>query len=106
LRNTASIKKALWDQITQATFGVAATVKKMQTDTGVKDKIAQHWIEILLKKSHQMAKDNPSSTASENSVFLLQWLNAQPGDKINPLLDMPGLCNPLLVITLSHMIKI
>jgi hypothetical protein len=34
--------------------GYGKPVEKLQTATGTKDKIAQHWIEILLERARQL----------------------------------------------------
>jgi hypothetical protein len=39
------------EQIKSACLGVATAVEKLQTDSGVKDKIAVHWIELLIEKA-------------------------------------------------------
>jgi hypothetical protein len=40
-------------------------VEHLQTATGTKDKIAQHWIEILLKKAQEMKANNPAHSTDE-----------------------------------------
>lgn len=71
-------------------YGVEAPITKLQTATGVKDKVAQYWIEILLKKARVMKADNPGRTAEDIAKELETWLLEQPGDKVNPLLDISG----------------
>ncbi|KAJ6548059.1 hypothetical protein B0H10DRAFT_2202645 [Mycena sp. CBHHK59/15] len=61
------------------------------TATGVKDKVAQYWIEILLQKSREIKTNNPGRTAESIKDKLKIWLEEQPGDKVNPLLDISGL---------------
>lgn len=82
----------------------------MQTATGTKDKIAQHWIDILLKKSREMKSTNPSRLSENIAEELRGWLKSQPGDKINPLLSISGMtpyeCHYLLVfqpLTIPHL---
>jgi hypothetical protein len=65
-------------------------VKTMQTDTGTKDKVAQHWIDIVSKKASEMHKATPSLSAESIAANLRTWLFNQPGDKFNPLLSFPG----------------
>jgi len=62
----------------------------MQTATGTKDKIAQYWIDILLQKSREMKSAHPGRGAEFIADELREWLKAQPGDKINPLLSIEG----------------
>jgi len=71
-----------------ACYGVASNVEKLQTATGTKDKIAQHWIEILLRKAREIkAQPNPDKkTAKELVNEIFDWFKAQPGEKFNPLL--------------------
>ncbi|KAJ7176872.1 hypothetical protein C8R46DRAFT_989066 [Mycena filopes] len=90
-RFAADTKKNLEEQIKLAMGGVEAPISRMQTATGVKDKVAQHWIEILLKKSREMKSANPGRTADSIKEELETWLSEQPGDKVNPLLDIAGL---------------
>ncbi|KAF7365642.1 hypothetical protein MVEN_00437800 [Mycena venus] len=59
--------------------------------TGVKDKIAQYWNEILLQKSRELKANNPGRMAESIKDELKVWLSEQPGDKVNPLLDISGL---------------
>ena len=60
--------------------------KKLQTATGAKDKIAQHWIDILLVKARKMKAENPGNSIDEIAKELREWHEVQPGDKMNPLL--------------------
>ncbi|KAJ7847525.1 hypothetical protein B0H13DRAFT_2255356 [Mycena leptocephala] len=78
-------------QIKLAMYGVEAPISKLQTATGVKDKVAQYWIDILLEKARQMKADNPGHSPASIADDLQKWLDEQPGDKVNPLLDIAGL---------------
>lgn len=78
------------EQIELAMHGVAKSVEKRQTATGTKDKIAQYWIDILLDKARQMKSENRGRSSDDIADELRQWLNEQPGDKINPLLLVEG----------------
>ncbi|KAJ7310144.1 hypothetical protein DFH08DRAFT_718875 [Mycena albidolilacea] len=49
----AKIKK----QIRAACLGVATAVENLQTETGVKDKIATHWIELLLEEAQKIQQE-------------------------------------------------
>ncbi|KAF7339456.1 hypothetical protein MSAN_02159900 [Mycena sanguinolenta] len=90
-RLAAETKKTLEDQIDLAMYGVEAPITRLQTATGVKDKVAQYWIDILLKKSREIKANNPGRTAESIKRELEIWLSQQPGDKVNPLLDISGL---------------
>ncbi len=59
LRNRDEIVQNLQDQLHCAAHGVAQDVSNMQTETGTKDKITQHWIDILLEKAKEMKKKDP-----------------------------------------------
>lgn len=63
----------------------------MQTATGTKDKIAQHWIEVLLQKSHKMKMNKPTWPIASIVAEVKEWFEAQPGDKMNLLLSIDGI---------------
>lgn len=63
----------------------------MQTATGTKDKISQHWIEILLQKSRELKSNRPGQSIESIATELQAWLRCQPGDKYNPLLSIEGI---------------
>ncbi|KAJ6583705.1 hypothetical protein B0H10DRAFT_1833406, partial [Mycena sp. CBHHK59/15] len=87
----AQTKATLEEQIRLAMYGVEAPISRLQTATGVKDKVAQHWIDILLEKARQMKADSPWRSADSIAKEIKAWLEEQPGDKVNPLLDIAGL---------------
>ncbi|KAL1681234.1 hypothetical protein EV122DRAFT_250202 [Schizophyllum commune] len=88
-RSASEIKEEIKRQIDAATRGVKERVTEMQTASGTKDKVAQHWIDILLEKAKAMKKGN--RTVEDVSRELHAWLAQQPGDKMNPLLSIAGL---------------
>ncbi|KAJ6629389.1 hypothetical protein B0H10DRAFT_2160501 [Mycena sp. CBHHK59/15] len=90
-RLAAETKKTLEDQIKLAMYGVEAPISRLQTATGVKDKVAQYWIDILLQKAREMKANSPGRTADSITEELEAWLLKQLGDKVNPLLDISGL---------------
>jgi hypothetical protein len=69
-----------------ARYGVSKPIETLETATGIKDKIAQHWIEILLAKACEMKKASPGRSNEDIATNLEVWFIAQPGNKINPLL--------------------
>ncbi|KAJ4464605.1 hypothetical protein C8R41DRAFT_872068 [Lentinula lateritia] len=87
-RNVQDIRNCVLEQIRLATYGVASHVEKLQTKTGTKDKIAQHWIEILLKESSKQHREHPETTKDEISEAMLTWLASQTNQPYNPLLDV------------------
>ncbi|KAJ7606159.1 hypothetical protein DFH06DRAFT_1107659 [Mycena polygramma] len=90
-RFAAETKQTLEKQIELAMYGIEAPINRLQTETGVKDKVAQHWIDILLQKAREMKANNPGRTAEAIKEELKTWLEEQPGDKVNPLLEIAGL---------------
>ena len=86
--------------------GVAADFKAAQSAAGVKDPIAQVWIERLLQKAAEMrATAGDASRADDQTIprtplamqqVLEDWLNAQPGDHMHPLLRWAGGLTPML----------
>ncbi|KAJ7302618.1 hypothetical protein DFH08DRAFT_641770, partial [Mycena albidolilacea] len=90
-RFAAQTKHTLETQIKLAMHGVEAPILKLQTATGVKDKVAQYWIDILLEKARRMKAEKPGRSGDAIAEELQQWLDDQPGDKVNPLLDIAGL---------------
>ncbi|KAJ7442085.1 hypothetical protein B0H11DRAFT_1749386 [Mycena galericulata] len=85
-RNVEDIRNCVLAQIRLATYGVAARVEALQTATGTKDKIAQHWIDILIEKAREMHAATPGRSVDEE---LLVWLSNEMDQPYNPLLDLP-----------------
>jgi hypothetical protein len=67
--------------------GGKAEVERQQTDTGTRDKITEHWLELLYNKVREARSNDPSFEADTTANNLCEWLYSQPGDKWNPLLD-------------------
>lgn len=86
--SAAQTRERLWAQLEAATQGNKDAVRQMQTNTGTKDKVAQYWIDILLKKAKIFKCENPDKSQDEITMELLGWLRDQPGDKVNPLLGI------------------
>ncbi|KAF7349524.1 hypothetical protein MSAN_01742800 [Mycena sanguinolenta] len=61
------------------------------TDSGTKDKVTQYWIGKLLERYDVQRTANPRQNVANISQELQSWLNEQPGDKMNPLLNLTGL---------------
>ena len=74
-------------QLELASHGVAAPIEAKQTETGVKDKIAQHWIDIMLERARNLKKLHPGKPDTEISSEVTAWLNSQTKKPYNPLLD-------------------
>ncbi|KDR74877.1 hypothetical protein GALMADRAFT_99137 [Galerina marginata CBS 339.88] len=90
-RSAEETRLELEKQIKLAMYGVEKPINETQTNTGTKDKVAQHWIDILLAKSRELKSANPSRSVEEIAQELQTWFDEQPGDKINPLLSIAGL---------------
>ncbi|KAJ7204988.1 hypothetical protein GGX14DRAFT_368317 [Mycena pura] len=90
-RNANEIRQCLQEQLRLATHGDKNGIAKLQTKTGTKDKIAQHWIELALAKFKSIQDQDPGSNVATISPQVQAWLDEQPGDKMNPLLDITGL---------------
>jgi hypothetical protein len=88
-RNVEDIRSCVLAQIRLATYGVATHVEALQTSTGTKDKIAQHWIDILIQKARETQAASPGRDIDEISNELLIWLSQQTDEPYNPLLDLP-----------------
>ncbi|KAJ7831753.1 hypothetical protein B0H14DRAFT_2592432 [Mycena olivaceomarginata] len=54
------------EQIRAACLGVATAVEQLQTDSGVKDKIAVRWMELLLEKSRAVQKERVYNRDTRN----------------------------------------
>ncbi|KAJ6564270.1 hypothetical protein B0H19DRAFT_941769 [Mycena capillaripes] len=88
-RNVEDIRSCVLSQLRLATYGVASHVEALQTSTGTKDKIAQHWIDILIPKAREMQTASTDHSADDISNALLVWLSEQTDQPYNPLLDLP-----------------
>ncbi|KAJ7673015.1 hypothetical protein DFH06DRAFT_1279686 [Mycena polygramma] len=76
-------------QLSIATYGIASHVEALQTSTGTKDKIAQHWIDLLIQKAREMQATTPGRPVDEISNELMVWLAKETDQPYNPLLDLP-----------------
>lgn len=83
------IRACVIEQLRLATYGVASHVTALQTKTGTKDKIAQHWIDMLIQKARDKQAESPGKPHPEISNELLTWLGSQTVQPYNALLDMP-----------------
>ncbi|KAJ3737709.1 hypothetical protein DFJ43DRAFT_1128788 [Lentinula guzmanii] len=84
------IKVELQKQMEAAMTGVEAKVTKLQTESGVKDRITETWIEKLISRARAYKADT-DLTDEEITTNLAEWLDKEPGEKMNPLLDITGL---------------
>ncbi|THU86209.1 hypothetical protein K435DRAFT_822219 [Dendrothele bispora CBS 962.96] len=92
LRSAAETKNNLTEQLRTAMLGGDdKRVSTLQTATGTKDKVAEYWIEILRNRANAILEACPTTSENELVTELSKWLDEQPGDKMNPLLDIAGL---------------
>ncbi|KAJ7235144.1 hypothetical protein B0H12DRAFT_1258243 [Mycena haematopus] len=91
LRSAEEIRTNLQRQLELAMRGDAKGVENLQRATGTKDKIAQYWIERLFLKFQELKAESQRRTVDDLAADVLQWFSEQPGDKMNPLLDIAGL---------------
>ncbi|KAJ7765113.1 hypothetical protein B0H14DRAFT_3510260 [Mycena olivaceomarginata] len=89
--NAREIRETLEEQLRLSMLGDAKAVEDNQRNSGTKDKVTQYWIEKLVSKAKAMKSDHPRRKADEIASELKTWFDEQPGDKMNPLLDMVGL---------------
>ncbi|KAK0493962.1 hypothetical protein EDD18DRAFT_1107480 [Armillaria luteobubalina] len=86
--STSKMHEQIQIQLDTAAEGVKKSVTDLQTSTGVKDKVAQFWINKLLAMFSAKTKENPQQSSEDIADELHDWLHNQPGDKMNPLLDI------------------
>ncbi|KAL6304652.1 hypothetical protein BKA93DRAFT_817379 [Sparassis latifolia] len=93
LRNVTETREVVIEQLKLAALGVAQKVADHQTATGVKDKIAQHWIEQLIKKAREIKATEPGHSSESISDELAEWLKSETAQPFSPLLTISTL-NP------------
>ncbi|KAF7374456.1 hypothetical protein MSAN_00329700 [Mycena sanguinolenta] len=90
-RSAQEIRENLNEQLRLSMLRDASSVENIQRNSGTKDKITQYWIGILISKVKAAKAENPRRKAEDIASELKDWLDAQPGDQMNPLLDIAGL---------------
>ena len=99
LRTAAGIRAELKSQLETAMTGSEKDVKLRQTESGTKDKFTEHWISKLFEQQKIMRNNKAKVyTNDEITTALTEWLDAQPGDKMSPLLDIDGKCIYLVAL--------
>lgn len=78
------------EQVRAACLGVAATVKDLQTKSGIKDAFTQYWIDELIGNARSMQKLQPSRSPQEIQAQLMAWVDANKPAIYNSFLMMPG----------------
>ncbi|KAK6975043.1 hypothetical protein R3P38DRAFT_2582879 [Favolaschia claudopus] len=90
-RDAEEIRQSLKQQLRFSMLGNAKAITEHQRSTGTKDKTTQHWIDILLEKAKAMKLADSARSDEDIADELEAWLKSQPGDKMNPLLEILGL---------------
>ncbi len=69
----------------------ANKIAEMQTNSGIKDSLAQHWINGLVTRAKEIRSTNPGISEIEINPVLKAWLDDNcRGDPYNPLLSIEG----------------
>ncbi|KAI0359548.1 hypothetical protein OH77DRAFT_1472817 [Trametes cingulata] len=90
-RTVSDTRSEVQEQLRLACLGVEKPISNMQTRTGVKDKIACHWIEKLLARARQLKIAQPGISEADLVRDGLTWLGTQTSQPMNPLLNVPNL---------------
>ncbi|KZV93889.1 hypothetical protein EXIGLDRAFT_571793, partial [Exidia glandulosa HHB12029] len=98
-RTLEETRESVEYQLALACNSLTTDIETEQKSTGVKDPIAAVWIERIVQKAKDLTKaaarspDDPSlpHTPEDLARYLKDWLDAQPGDHMNPLLNWSGL---------------
>ncbi|CAD6573792.1 MAG: hypothetical protein TREMPRED_000913, partial [Tremellales sp. Tagirdzhanova-0007] len=91
-RTIASELEAQFELVFQT--GNKKKVEELHTSTIVKDSVADMWHDRLVYRRSELTANDTALTKEQVSVALRQWFDVQPGDKLNPLLSVPGLDPP------------
>ncbi|KAJ7117794.1 hypothetical protein C8R44DRAFT_832375 [Mycena epipterygia] len=87
-RTAADTLEELHKQIEAACHGIEAAVKARQTDTGVKDAYTNYWIKDLLRRSHELKKEDPNLDSADIVKELMDWVKENESTIYNPFLSM------------------
>lgn len=99
-RNKEETHRVVIDQLHTAATGVAKHVADSQASTGVKDRLAQHSVERLIKQYHKLKKrtDKPMSKA-DVTAHLRKWVDTHEKTIISSTLTTDGTCCKIDMIT-------
>jgi len=78
-------------QVRTACLGVAVTVERLQTETGVKDTYTQYWIDNLISRARDLKKAQPQRKPTEIQDELMVWVNENKTKIYNPFLTLEGI---------------
>jgi hypothetical protein len=90
-RNVTEIRENLECQLQMAMHRDKKGIEHLQRAMGTKDKVTQHWIDILLKQADDLRHTSPQQSKADIASEIQTWFDQQPGEKFNPLLDITGL---------------
>ncbi|KAH8112205.1 hypothetical protein DFH11DRAFT_1545899 [Phellopilus nigrolimitatus] len=91
-RTVAATKEAIEAQLEAAMRGKTDShISTLQTGTGIKDRMAQIWIDKLVARAKMIRSKSPLISEEELLVMQKKWLNEKTGSPYNPLLDLEGL---------------
>ncbi|KIJ62748.1 hypothetical protein HYDPIDRAFT_93359, partial [Hydnomerulius pinastri MD-312] len=92
-RDPKATLDAIKSQLTAAALGVQETVTVLQRQSGVKDKLAEFWIQQLIEKARALQRERIQSPVTCDKRLNSAPLRSQfrPGDHYNSLLTVPAL---------------
>ncbi|EJD42846.1 hypothetical protein AURDEDRAFT_67176, partial [Auricularia subglabra TFB-10046 SS5] len=81
------------EQIDAAKTGIESAVTSLQTATGVKDRLAQYWIDRLIIRARELKNGERALSDEDIVAELTAWLKAETGEHeaYNVLLTFAGL---------------
>ncbi|TFY77625.1 hypothetical protein EWM64_g6387 [Hericium alpestre] len=104
-REPEQTRLTISEQYKLACLGVKSTVENLQSNTGVKDKIAEHWISQLLAKSVTMqqeriyASDTYKRLKGPAKVAMKAEVSAEIQEKLMETLLLDIACGPVTIST-------
>ncbi|KAJ6528118.1 hypothetical protein B0H19DRAFT_1214630 [Mycena capillaripes] len=89
-RTPADTVAKIKEQIRSACLGVASVVENLQTESGVKDKISVHWIELLLDRARKIQQARARQLVKQGIINEIQeemfdWVIMQPPERYEKL---------------------
>lgn len=78
------------EQLECACLGVASHVSDLQTTSGVKDGLAQFWIDNLITRARDMQAAQPRRDHTDIQKELICWVRENEDKIMNPSLTLRG----------------
>ncbi|KAH9922979.1 uncharacterized protein B0H18DRAFT_878929, partial [Fomitopsis serialis] len=91
LRTAQQTRDDVLTQIRLAALGVKKDVTQRQTETGTKDKLAEHWIKILLDRARDEQQRRITTPATADARLKALRNQLRPGEHFNSLLSLEGI---------------